>query len=188
METVTRFVPFTNVMVTRFCAPVAMIQMGASRLTSVSHMMWVRNYFNAVSHFQCRWFGNIVCLCGFKAQQCLGQRFGLKTLSTTGKPPFLHEVWSPASSASFGDSNSRPPYSRPHALTTRLYICLTKSHKILIHLECPMPTHDYNGCPVVTNEPCGEDQWQCPSWHDEWVRKNKWKPYTTKILLYLMVY
>ena len=29
------------------------------------------------------------CLCGFKAQQCLGQRYGLKTLSTTKKPPFL---------------------------------------------------------------------------------------------------
>ena len=30
-----------------------------------------------------------VCLCGFKAQQCLGHRYGLKTLSTTRKPPFL---------------------------------------------------------------------------------------------------
>ena len=29
------------------------------------------------------------CFCGFKAQQCLGQRYGLKTLSTTRKPPFL---------------------------------------------------------------------------------------------------
>ena len=29
------------------------------------------------------------CFCGFKAHQCLGQRYGLKTLSTTRKPPFL---------------------------------------------------------------------------------------------------
>ena len=29
----------------------------------------------------------VCCFCGFKAQQCLGQRYGLKTLSTTRKPP-----------------------------------------------------------------------------------------------------
>ena len=32
------------------------------------------------------------CFCGFKAQQCLGQRYGLKTLSTTRKPPFLTKI------------------------------------------------------------------------------------------------
>ena len=42
------------------------------------------------------------CLCWFKAQQCLGQRYGLKTLSTTRKSPFLTKFWSPASSASSG--------------------------------------------------------------------------------------
>ena len=31
----------------------------------------------------------VVCFCEFKAQQCLGQQYGLKTLSTTRKPPFL---------------------------------------------------------------------------------------------------
>ena len=30
-----------------------------------------------------------VCFRWFKAQQCLGQRYGLKTLSTTRKLPFL---------------------------------------------------------------------------------------------------
>ena len=29
------------------------------------------------------------CFLRFKAQQCLGQRYGLKALSTTRKPPFL---------------------------------------------------------------------------------------------------
>ena len=33
---------------------------------------------------------------------CLGQRYGLKTLSITRKPPFLTRVWSSASSASSG--------------------------------------------------------------------------------------
>ena len=59
------------------------------------------------------------CFCGFKAQQCMGQRYGLKTLSTTRKPPFPHEVL--VSGFKLRDSKSRPPYSRPRALTTRLY-------------------------------------------------------------------
>ena len=90
-----------------------------------------------------------VCSCGFKAHQCLGQRYGLKTLSTTGKPPFLTKLgsaltnaWasgtvlrpflqpeSPLSSRSWvsgfkcklRDSDSRPQCPRPRALTTRLY-------------------------------------------------------------------
>ena len=31
----------------------------------------------------------VCCFCEFKAQQCLGQWYGLKTLSTTRKPPSL---------------------------------------------------------------------------------------------------
>ena len=48
--------------------------------------------------------GASCCLCRFSAQQCLGQWFGLKTLSTTRKSLSLarKRIWSPASSASFG--------------------------------------------------------------------------------------
>ena len=56
------------------------------------------------------------CFCGFKAQQCLGQRYGLKTLSSQSLVSGFK--------CKLRDSNSRPPYSRPHALTTILgYIC-----------------------------------------------------------------
>ena len=45
--------------------------------------MYIASFYQIYS--QCCLF---VCFCGFKAQQCLGQRYGLKTLSTTRKPPF----------------------------------------------------------------------------------------------------
>ena len=46
-------------------------------------------------------FIKMLFFCGFMAQQCLGQRYGLKTLSTTRKSPFLTSLVS-GSIASFG--------------------------------------------------------------------------------------
>ena len=67
----------------------------------------------------------LVCCCRFQAQQCLGQRFGLKTRSTTRKPPFLTKFWSPASSASSGIRTHEPPCWESNALATRLYTIST---------------------------------------------------------------
>ena len=62
----------------------------------------------------------MLLFCGFKAQQCLGQRYGLKTLSTTRKPPFLTKFGLRLQVQASGFELTTP-YSRPHALTTRLY-------------------------------------------------------------------
>ena len=67
------------------------------------------------------------CLCGFKAQQCLRQWYGLKTLSTTRKPPFLTKVGLRLQVQAL-DSNSRPPILRACALTTRLYTDISGEH------------------------------------------------------------
>ena len=52
---------------------------GVSLLASLQELY---QYKNSIFIIACSF-------CGFKAQQCPGQRYGLKTLSTTRKPPFL---------------------------------------------------------------------------------------------------
>ena len=79
---------------------------------------WVRPYYLPTLTVQNWRYGLVVIAglrLGFKAQQCLGQRYGLKTLSTTRKAPFLTKVWSPASSASFG-IRTHDPHTRGRAL------------------------------------------------------------------------
>ena len=55
------------------------------------------------------------CFCGFKAQQCLGQRYDLHDSFYNQKAPFPHEAWSPASSASFG-IRTHDPHARGRVL------------------------------------------------------------------------
>ena len=64
----------------------------------------------------------------------------LRPLSTTGKPPFLLSSRSLVSGfkCKLRVSNSRPPYSRPRALTTRLYT-----------IDCPGGVKDINKIMVL---------------------------------------
>ena len=65
------------------------VQLGAFKSALSTDEIFAAVYTKIQYFPSIRWRILCCCFCGFKAQQCLDQRYGLKTLSTTRKPPFL---------------------------------------------------------------------------------------------------